>query len=145
MTLVLAIPLIMLGGSLGAICRFLVQGFIASATRLPGWCGILAVNLLGSFLIGLSVAWISGDLSALRASSLSPASIAIETIELGELLAFTAVGFCGAFTTFSSFSLDSFFLAIENRWHLAINLLCSVLGCYLAAVGGWALGSLVAA
>ena len=142
MTLVLSIPLIMLGGSLGAICRFLVQGLIASSTRLPGWCGILAVNLLGSFLIGLSVAWISGDLAALRLSDLSPATLAIESIELGELLAFCAVGFCGAFTTFSSFSLDSFFLAIENRRHLAINLVVSVVGCYFAVVGGWALGSL---
>ena len=144
MTLVLAIPLIMFGGSLGAICRFLVQGFIASSTRLPGWCGILAVNLVGSFLIGLSVAWISDDLAALRTSGLSPTNIAIETIALGELLALTAVGFCGAFTTFSSFSLDSFFLAFENRRHLVVNVLVSVFGCYFAAVGGWALGSLVA-
>ena len=142
MTLVLAIPLVMIGGSFGAICRFLVQGFIASSTRLPGWCGILAVNLLGSFLIGLSVAWIGGDLAALRLSNLSPAARATETIELGELLAFSAVGFCGAFTTFSSFSLDNFFLAIENRWHLAVNLLVSVVGCYIAVLGGWALGSL---
>lgn len=143
MTLVLAIPLIMLGGSLGAICRFLVQGLIASSTRLPGWCGILAVNLLGSFLIGLSVAWIGGDISVVRSSGLSSEVIAVETIQLGELLAFCAVGFCGAFTTFSSFSLDSFFLAVENPRHLALNIFTSVVGCYFAVVGGWALGSQV--
>ena len=144
MTLVLAIPLIMIGGSLGAICRFLVLSAVASWTRMPGWCGVMIVNVIGSFLSGLFVHWIGTDLSALQDHGASLMAIEVEKVELQELLALSAVGFCGAFTTFSSFSLDNYFLSIEGRGRLFVNVVGSVVLCFAAVYGGWLLGSVVA-
>ena len=144
MTLVLAIPLIMLGGSIGAICRYLVQSAVASWTRLPGWCGVMIVNVIGSFLIGFFVNWIGQDMSALQPRGQSLMTLEVKRVELGELLALSAVGFCGAFTTFSTFSLDNYFLSIEERGRLLFNIVASVVLCFAAAYGGWILGSVVA-
>ena len=145
MTLILAIPLVMLGGTIGSVARYLVLALLSARTPLPGWCGILVVNVLGSFLIGFFVNWLTLEQGELRLGPLSPLGLEIEQIELGELLALTAVGFCGAFTTFSSFALDNFFLAIENRRWLAVNIVASVGACFLAVLGGWTLGGVVAA
>lgn len=71
---------IALGGALGSVMRAL----IGMAVAFPG--GTLAVNVLGSFLIG--VAFASG------------------LAERGPLNAFILLGFLGGFTTFSTFSLD---------------------------------------
>ncbi|MBT3700272.1 MAG: fluoride efflux transporter CrcB [Alphaproteobacteria bacterium] len=86
MKLVLAIAA---GGALGAVARHQVS---ATVMRLAGagfpW-GTVAVNVLGSFLMGALI-----ELMALR-------------LNVGlEMRAFLTVGFLGAFTTFSTFSLD---------------------------------------
>ena len=145
MTLLLTIPLVMLGGSLGAICRYLLQALFASRTNLPGWCGIMIINIIGSFLIGLAVKWISAEIGALKPGGQSLMGLELERLELQELMALTAVGFCGAFTTFSTFSLDNVFLATEGRGRLLVNTLGSVVFCLGAVWGGWALGSAVSA
>ncbi len=145
MTLILAIPLVMLGGTIGALARYLVLTLVSARTSLPGWCGILVVNLLGSFLAGFFVNWLTLEQAGLRLGPLSPLNLEIERIEYGELLALTAVGFCGAFTTFSSFALDNVFLAIEDRRWFTANILVSVGACFLAVLGGWTLGGVVAA
>jgi fluoride exporter len=77
------------GGAFGALSRHFVtqQAVLWFGLGFP-W-GVLAVNVLGSFLLGLVA-----ELSAL-AWTPSPA-----------LRAMIVVGFCGAFTTFSAFSLD---------------------------------------
>jgi fluoride exporter len=77
------------GGALGAVGRHYVS---ASVMRLVGagfpW-GTLTVNVLGSFLMGVLI-----ELMAQR-------------LNVGlEMRAFLTVGFLGAFTTFSTFSLD---------------------------------------
>ncbi|MEE2681279.1 MAG: CrcB family protein [Planctomycetota bacterium] len=144
MTLVLSIPLIMLGGSIGAIGRYLVLNSVAAWTRLPGWCGVMVVNVIGSFLIGFFVNWISKDLAALHPGGQSLMALEVEKLELQELLALSAIGFCGAFTTISSFSLDNYFLACESRGRLCTNVLGSLLICFLAVYLGWLLGSEVA-
>jgi fluoride exporter len=77
------------GGALGAVARHQVS---AAVMRLVGagfpW-GTLVVNILGSLLMGILI-----ELMAQRLN-----------ISL-ELRAFLTVGFLGAFTTFSSFSVD---------------------------------------
>lgn len=78
--------LVALGGALGAVCRFLISRL--ADTSFP-W-GTLAVNLLGSFLIGLFVGFVNRGL-------LSP-----------ELKVLLVTGFCGAFTTFSTFANEAF-------------------------------------
>lgn len=75
-----------LGGALGAVCRYLISRL--ADTSFP-W-GTLAVNLIGSFLIGLLVGFVNRGL-------LSP-----------EMKLLLVTGFCGAFTTFSTFANEAF-------------------------------------
>jgi CrcB protein len=109
--------LVALGGAGGAAARHL--GDSAIRARWPGrfpW-GILLVNLSGSFLLGL-----------LGGAGLGP--------RWGALL---AVGFCGAFTTWSTLALDVVSLARRRAWWPAVlDLAASVAGGLLAvALGVW--------
>ncbi|KPL79376.1 hypothetical protein ADN00_02760 [Ornatilinea apprima] len=80
-----------LGGFLGAIMRYGLSSFVQSALRNVNFpYGTLIVNLLGCFIIGL--------LSALAELRPFPP----------ELRTFLMVGLLGAFTTFSTFSNESF-------------------------------------
>lgn len=118
------ILLIGLGGFVGAVARYLVDGWV---TRLSGaafpW-GTLVLNVSGSLLIG-----------ALFAASVERATLP------AELRGPVMIGFIGAYTTFSTFMLESWRLVEDGSLGLAaLNLGGSVfLG--LAAVGlGLAIG-----
>ena len=81
-----SIVFIAAGGALGALCRYLT-GMLASAVFGPSFpAGTLIVNVVGCFIIG--------SVYAVQPSGL--------------LSEFVLQGFCGALTTFSTFSLDSF-------------------------------------
>jgi len=81
------------GGSLGSVARYLVAiGFGKLLGPKFPW-GTLVINVTGSLLIGLFV-----GLFAVRWSL--PQAVRI----------FLVVGICGGYTTFSTFSLDSFYL-----------------------------------
>ncbi len=82
--------LVGLGSFFGGGARFLVQQYFAKfyITSFP--IGTLVVNILGCFLIGIIF-------------SLSEKTTLISS----EMRLLLATGFCGGFTTFSSFSLDS--------------------------------------
>lgn len=104
------ISLIGIAGFFGAIARYLVSGWTYKlfSTTLP--YGTLLVNVIGSFFLGLIMEF------SLRSTIISDEM----------RIAFT-IGFLGAFTTFSTFSFEtyklledgSFFLAISN---IALNL-----------------------
>ena len=82
------------GGALGALFRVLIAHWTVVRWG-PGFpYGTLMVNIGGSFLLGLLVAL------SLNRATLSP-----------ELLAFLGAGFCGAFTTVSTFSVETIQLA----------------------------------
>jgi fluoride exporter len=106
------------GSALGGMARYWCSGF---AARLIGewfpW-GTLIVNVSGSFVIGAFAA-----LSAAEGPFLiSP-----------EQRIFVMVGLCGGYTTFSSFSLQTFALWREGEWHWAgANCLLSFVLCLLA-------------
>lgn len=88
---------IALGGALGAVSRFL---FASGVMRLTGSglpLGILAVNVLGSFLMGVAVTVFSEH---------------FEDVRLAPLV---MTGFLGGFTTFSAFSLDTVQLIEQGR------------------------------
>ena len=78
-----------LGGAVGAVLRYKTVGWIAHLMGHGFPWGTLAVNVAGSFAMGVLV-----ELAALKLTM------------SGEMRAFLAVGLLGAFTTFSTFSLD---------------------------------------
>lgn len=110
---------IAVGGALGALGRYWVSGLLNNAVyKLP--YGTLVCNVLGSFLMGVCFVLI------LEKSRLSP--------EMRPLL---MVGFMGAFTTFSTFSMET--IAMLQEGHVmsaAIYILLSVLLCLVALYGG---------
>lgn len=90
-----------LGGALGSVARWLVQGLASAGLGHSFPWGTLIVNSVGSFLIGLYFEVTDSD---------------------GRLLVspgrrqFVLAGLCGGFTTFSSFSLETVLLAHDRRW-----------------------------
>lgn len=114
--------LVALGGGVGAVARFLVDLTVTrrSGGRWP-W-GTLLVNVAGCAAIGLLVAARPG----------------------ARLLTLLAIGFCGAFTTASTFSWEVLVLARRGRRRDATAyVVATVLGTAVAFVGGQALGSVV--
>ena len=105
--------IVALGGALGAGSRYLVT---QQALRLLGpgfpW-GTLAVNIVGSFLMGVLIELITFKISASQ-----------------EVRAFLATGVLGGFTTFSAFSLDVAVL-VERQAHMLafIYVAASVIFC----------------
>jgi len=112
---------IALGGALGAVLRALAT-WAVPAGRLP-WATLL-VNVVGSFLIG----WV-----------IARPGITAHWSSHG--YAFMVVGICGGFTTFSSFSWQTFELLETGHWFEAgLNIVLSVILCLLATWLGWRLG-----
>lgn len=108
---------IALGGACGAVLRFLVSSGVYQWLGRGFPYGTLAVNVLGSFLIGLLT------------EALVLQRIAI-TIEYRSAI---LVGLFGSFTTFSTFSLETLYLIEQgNLLKAALNILISVCACVFA-------------
>lgn len=106
-----------LGGSFGAVLRFLVSSGIYQWLGRGFPYGTLLVNILGSFMLGLLT------------ESLMQQRITITF----EYRAAILVGFIGAFTTFSTFSLETFYLLEQgNLTKAALNIFTSISACVLA-------------
>ncbi|MFQ3670288.1 MAG: fluoride efflux transporter CrcB [Verrucomicrobiia bacterium] len=120
---------IMAGGALGSAGRFALSLWILERFGDGFPLGTLAVNLTGSFLIGLIYGLTAPD-------GLFPEPpLAREFLILGVL---------GGFTTFSTFSLQTLHLLQAGHWGLAsINIIGSVTLCLLAAWFGWGLATLL--
>lgn len=117
MTKIMAIAV---GGALGALSRYWVVGVITSLFERSFPFGTLVVNILGSLLIGVLYILI------------------IEKLDVAaEWHAILMVGFIGAFTTFSTFSLETLMLFQEGRFVAALTyIFSSVVVCLLAVAAG---------
>lgn len=117
------------GAAVGAPARYLLDQLISRRVAAVFPYGTLAVNVLGSFLVGL----LAGLL--LRGGSPGPAA-ALAWAGLG-------TGFCGAFTTFSTFGFESVRLAEDGSYAEAgLNVLVSAAAGLLAVAAGWLVASL---
>jgi fluoride exporter len=121
--MLLAIALVFLGGAAGSMWRYWWVGLVTQHLGETFPFGTLAVNISGSILAGV----FSGFLMHVANSSLASA--------LQQLL---VIGVCGGFTTFSSFSLQTFILIVDRRWLLALSNIVFSTGLSFGSVAlGW--------
>jgi fluoride exporter len=119
--------LVGLGGFLGAIARYVVDGWVADATRGSFPWGTLVINISGSFLLGVLFA-------AAIERAVFPADIRPPLM----------IGFIGAYTTFSTWMLESWRLIEDGAYIAAIgNLAGSVVLGLVAVFLGLAVGRLL--
>ena len=115
------------GGAFGAVSRYLVQGWVQDLAggRFP-W-GTFAVNISGSFVLGLVFAL------TMDRAILSP-----------EIRIPLMIGFIGSYTTFSTLMLESWVLVEEGDLvRMFANLAGSVVIGMIAVVAGLAVGRLL--
>ena len=118
--------LVMIGGALGTLARYVVSVLALPISRDLPW-GTILINVAGSFVIGFF-----GTLTL--AHGRFPVS---ENIRL-----FVMIGLCGGFTTFSSFSLQTLDLLRSGAvLRASINIVASLLLC----IGSVAVGHTIAA
>ena len=115
------IAYITLGGILGTLTRYFLQGWVQQRSGLAQFpLGTLVINLIGSFLVGLAIRLGTGS------TLLSP-----------DLRAALTIGFCGAFTTMSTFSYESMKLLADGEyWYAGLYMGGTVIGCLAAVIAG---------
>lgn len=114
-----------LGSSLGSVLRYVTELWLSQNPAIHFPWGTLTVNLLGSLIIG----WIVG----LRL----PAGHWFNNAAARQ---FMVTGFCGGFTTFSLFSLETLRLLEQNQWFLAVgHVLATLVLMMLAVAAGFEL------
>ncbi len=111
-----ALLIVASGGAVGAIFRYLFSQFVYSALGRSFPYGTLAVNFVGSFFIGIFFVLLT------------------EKMTLGsDIRSFILIGLLGAFTTFSTFSLETLLLIQQGQLTKALlNIFFSVVLCLFA-------------
>lgn len=107
------IALIFIGGGFGSLIRYSLSKILAPAYGVPFPLATLVVNILASLVLGLFLGLVSS-----------------KPVYSPDLQLFIAVGFCGGFSTFSTFSHETLQLLRTGQVGLALlNILLSVLLC----------------
>lgn len=113
--------LVCLGSAVGGGVRYLVSSWLTERWGSQFPYGTLAVNVIGSFLIG-GLMYAGGEAALLSATV---------------LLALTT-GVMGGFTTYSAFSYQTLKALQDGHWAVALaNVAVTLLGCLLACWLGW--------
>jgi len=117
------------GGAMGSVARYLLDVWVQRLVPGSFPTGILVVNVLGSFLLGLVM-------------TLLEARAALDTT----LRLTLAAGVLGGFTTYSSFNYQTLELLRQREWMTgSLNLVGTVVLCLAAGVLGLGTGRFVAA
>lgn len=116
---------VFIGGGLGSVFRFGVSRLITSNFQQINPSATLVANILATLLLGIMLLAGSNRL-----------------IEAPVLKALLITGFCGGFSTFSTFSYESFILLREGQFFLAvanvvISVLLAVILLYVVAQSDW--------
>ena len=109
------------GGFLGATARFYVGVQVVKYFPHEVPLATLAVNIVGSFAIGILVAIFL---------NYTPSEL---------LKGFLITGFLGALTTYSAFAIESYMLLNSNFWYGILNIILNVVGSIVAAGSGYKL------
>jgi CrcB protein len=102
-----------LGAAFGGAARYWLSNFVYKFFPAIFPYGTLAVNIIGSFILGFII-------------------FVFDERELinNQLKIFLTIGFCGGFTTFSTFSLETLNLLRDSQYFLALlNIILSVVFC----------------
>jgi CrcB protein len=114
-----------LGGFLGSISRYMLHVFILRLFPVVFPVGTFSINLIGSFFLGVILALAEHH-----------------KVLNQEWRMFLAVGFCGSFTTFSTFALEGMHLLQQKSWiifgsytigSIISGVLCAAAGYYIFA------------
>lgn len=114
---------VLCGGAVGAVCRFKLNTLIMGSVAATFPIGILCINVLGGFLMGL----LQGGMKR----SGKPFTVGYSLL---------GTGFLGGFTTFSTFSLDTFNLYDTGNMGMAgLNIVLNAVLCVCAVWIGYEL------
>lgn len=102
------------GSALGGVSRYLLGGWMQQLTNTTFPIGTLTVNVVGSFLLGLLIRYTAST------TAVSP-----------EMRGMLTIGFCGGFTTFSTFSLETVSLLESGdlrraAWYATLSVLVAL-------------------
>jgi fluoride exporter len=112
-----------LGAILGANLRYFLSRLVAKFSTVDFPYGTLIINVTGSLLLGFFLIWTTERVLADPKWRL-----------------LVAIGFCGSYTTFSSYAFETMAYFEQGHWYLfAMNILTNNLLCLLAIVAGAAI------
>ena len=113
--------MIAIGGALGAIARYQVAAVIQARVPVGFPYGTFVVNVTGCFIMGVVTVLLTDRL-----------------VIHPNWRFLIPIGFIGAYTTFSTFELETFLAVSEQAWSTAIaNIVFSVVAGYLALWAGF--------
>jgi len=119
--------IISVGAILGAFCRYWMGVWVAAKWGTQFAYGTLVINLIGSFVLGLFL-----TLNLDRGLFTPNARYLV------------AVGWCASFTTYSTFSWETFRYLQEGNFKLAgANVVFTLLGCLAATWAGATVGKIL--
>ena len=112
-----------LGAIVGAGCRYFLARYAAKMLSADFPYGTLIINISGSLILGFFMIWTSERVLADPRWRL-----------------LIAIGFCGSFTTFSSYAFETFAYMEQGQWYtMAANILANNTLCLVAVLGGAAM------